>query len=74
MRPFELLIAVVLVALLGFQIWVTVRVWKNQLFDRSQKVMQSKLVWLLPIIGAMLVHSVLSEEEQHQKPKSHLRG
>jgi hypothetical protein len=55
--------AVVLFAL-GFQIYVTYRIWRCRLFERVQKVAQSRLVWFLPVIGAAIVFSVLVDEER----------
>ena len=49
---------------LAFQAWVTFRVWKSRIFERGQKMAQSKLIWLLPVLGAVLVFSVLSSEER----------
>lgn len=63
MTKFEVLLLAALVGAIAFQVWLTVRVWRSNLFDRSQKLMQSKLIWLVPIIGAMLVFSVLQEED-----------
>ena len=67
----------VLVALLGFQAWVTYRVWRSKLYDRSQKLAQSKLIWLLPALGAVFAFSVLTEEEeaerQYRKPPTQMR-
>jgi hypothetical protein len=38
---------------------------------------QSKLIWLLPVLGAAIVFSVLAQEDEsarQAKPKSHLRS
>lgn len=59
--------ALVLVVVLLFQLRVTTRVWRSQAFDRPQKMAQSKLIWLLPVIGAALVSSVLEEEDERGK-------
>jgi len=48
----------------AFQGWVTFRVWKSRIYEKGQKVAQSKLIWLLPVLGAILVFSVLSSEER----------
>lgn len=50
-----------------FQFRITTRVWRSQAFDRPQKMAQSKLIWLLPVIGAALVASVLEEEDERTK-------
>ena len=69
MSVFEVFISLILIGALGFQVWLTARVWKSPLFDRTQKLMQSKLIWLLPIVGSMLVFSVLSEDDPFSKNK-----
>ena len=57
----------IIVAILAFQARTTLRVWRSKLFDRSQKVAQSQLIWLLPLIGAVIVLSVLQDEDQREK-------
>jgi hypothetical protein len=73
MSAFEVLISLALAFAVGFQVWLTARVWRSPLFDKSQKLMQSKLIWLLPIVGSMLVFSVLSEDDKPKKPWSQQR-
>ncbi len=57
----------IVVVVLGFQARTTLRVWRSKLFDRSQKVAQSQLIWLLPLIGAVIVMSVLQDEVEREK-------
>jgi hypothetical protein len=74
MNWFEILICVGLLALLAFQGWITVRVWRSDLFEREQKWLQAKLIWLVPIVGAMLVLSVLQEDDAaNRKGRTHQR-
>jgi len=68
MGTFEIVIAVALVLLIAFQAWLTVRVFKSHLFDKKQKMLQTQLIWLVPIIGASLVFTVLHEEDSLNKP------
>jgi hypothetical protein len=63
---------ILLVVLL--QIWLTVRVWKSTTYERSQKILQSKLIWLLPIVGAVLVFSLMPREDDFPPPRSHLKS
>ena len=56
-----------LAAALVFQIWVTVRLRRTQIFDPPQKSAQTKLIWLVPVIGAAIVFAVLVGEEQHER-------
>jgi hypothetical protein len=56
-----------LLAALVFQVWVTLRLRRTQIFDRSQKHAQAKLIWLVPVVGAAIVFSVLVSEEQYDR-------
>ena len=58
---------VLVVAALAFQVWVTLRVRRTPIYDREQKSAQSKLIWLLPVVGAAIVFSVLMSEEQYER-------
>ena len=57
----------VIVVVLAFQARTTHRVWRSKLFDRQQKMAQSQLIWLLPVIGAAIVLSVLDDEDRREK-------
>ena len=67
MRPGDLLGILLLLAIFAFQVRTTVRVWRSRVFDRPQKVAQSRLIWLLPLIGAAIVGSVLEDEERRDR-------
>jgi hypothetical protein len=56
-----------IVAALVFQIWVTLRLRRTPIYDRSQKSAQAKLIWLLPVVGAAIVFSVLVSEEAYER-------
>jgi hypothetical protein len=66
----DLLLAFLLLGALAFQVWLTVRVWRNRFYERGEKLLQSKLIWLLPVIGAVLVYSLMPEEEEPRRPDS----
>ena len=75
MSGFHFVLGLLVLFGVGFQVWLTVRVWKNRFYERSQKVMQSQLIWLLPVVGAVLVYSLMPEEEDpKRKTNTHLRG
>jgi hypothetical protein len=57
----------VLTAAAVFQVWVTVRVYRSRLYEPSQKSAQAKLIWLLPVLGAIIAFSVLTAEEQRER-------
>jgi uncharacterized membrane protein len=56
-----------------FQGWVTYRVFRSRVFERSQKLNQAKLIWLLPVLGAIMVFSVLHQEERAEREGPQLR-
>ncbi|MFO0761806.1 MAG: hypothetical protein U0359_35525 [Byssovorax sp.] len=64
MYAFEIVFALVLLALATFQTWLTVRVFRSNLYERKQKIWQAQLIWLLPIIGAGLVFTILQEDKK----------
>lgn len=75
MHLFELCIVVALVCAATFQSWLTVRVLRSGLYERKQKIFQVQLIWLIPIIGAALVFSVLRDDERAERgPDQHQRG
>jgi hypothetical protein len=59
--------ALLIVGAFAFQVWVTVRVFRSRLYESSQKSAQAKLIWLLPVLGAIIAFSVLSSEEQAER-------
>jgi hypothetical protein len=67
MSPALVLGALLLVAIFAYQVRTTLRVWKSRAFDRPQKVAQSRLIWLLPLIGAVIVGAVLEDEERRDR-------
>ncbi len=58
------IVSVVLFAL--FQGAVTWWIWRGDTFQRSEKIAQTKLVWLLPVLGAAVVLPMLIEESRHR--------
>lgn len=75
MYLFEILVVAAILALLGFQAWLTHRVFQSKLYEHKQKVMQAQLIWLLPIIGAGLVFSVLQDDAKAERDaSSHLKS
>ncbi len=64
---FEVLVAAVLLAVVVFQAWLTRRVFQSQLYERKQKIWQAQLIWLLPILGAGLVFSILQDDQKAER-------
>jgi hypothetical protein len=67
MSLFEILVLLAIAAVVVFQAWLTRRVWKSELYERKQKIWQAQLIWLLPVIGAGLVFSILQEDRKAER-------
>jgi hypothetical protein len=67
MSLFEILVLLAVAAVVVFQAWLTRRVWKSELYERKQKIWQAQLIWLLPVIGAGLVFSILQEDRKAER-------
>lgn len=75
MSGFDLVYGVLLLGLVAAQVWLTVKVWRSTSYERSQKILQSKLIWLLPVVGAVLVFSLMPDEDDELgRAKKELRG
>ena len=68
MTPSDVVFSALILAIIGFQIWLTRRVWQSSLFDRTQKLNQSKVIWLLPIIGAAVVFALMPQDDDERPP------
>ncbi|MCK6591399.1 MAG: hypothetical protein HUU21_35715 [Polyangiaceae bacterium] len=75
MGTFEIVIGIALVGLIAFQIWLTSRVFRSGLYERKQKIWQAQLIWLVPILGAGIVFSILQEDDKaERRASSHLKN
>lgn len=75
MTSAESIFVFAVVAAVALQTFLTVRVWRAQSYDREQKVAQTKLIWLLPVLGAVLVFSLMPDESPpNGRPKSHIKS
>jgi hypothetical protein len=45
------------------QALVTRRLWRSDLYEAPQKTAQTVLIWLLPVLGAAVVHAGLRQHE-----------
>lgn len=75
MSNFDVFLCLLFVGIVGFQVHITRRVHKTPLFDREQKANQMRLIWLLPLIGSVIVYTVLrDEDEATHRPRSEQSG
>lgn len=59
---------VVLLAAMAFQLWVTRKVHRSDAYEATQKRAQTKLIWFVPVIGALVVFAML-DPEPTQEPR-----
>src|SRR5262249_14382187 len=74
MGTFEIIVGAIVLAVLAFQVLLTVRGHRSKRYEPRQKSWQTPLIWLLPIVGAGLVFSILQEDERAQRPPSELKS
>jgi hypothetical protein len=67
MGLFEILFGAVILAVVAFQVYLTVRVFRSRMYERKQKVWQAQLIWLVPVIGAGLVFTILQEDDRSER-------
>lgn len=54
--------------LTAYQLYVTLRVILSALYSRTQKGLQAAVIWLVPLLGALVCHIVLSSATRHSRP------
>jgi hypothetical protein len=54
-----------------FNAMVTFLVARADCYNRNQKLAQSSVVWVLPIVGAIIIFAVLRSNREHAEPRSH---
>lgn len=45
------------------QSFITVRLWRSDLYSRDQKIAQSVLIWILPVVGSIVVYAGLRQQD-----------
>jgi len=59
------LLAVVVACLNGV---ATFRIWRDEFLERHQRIAQTVLVWLLPLVGTIVVLWSMREEKFERPP------
>lgn len=52
----------------GLQVFATLRVWQTDLHARDEKIAQTRLIWFVPFVGAVLVLMMLREARHDGRP------
>ncbi|MCC6644480.1 MAG: hypothetical protein IT374_02780 [Polyangiaceae bacterium] len=67
----EFVAVALIVAVLALQVFTTLRLRRSPSCSAEQKRVQTSLVWLVPVLGAVMVLSVLHQDgELFQKSSS----
>ena len=59
MNPIAVVVVTLIIACVGYQIWVTWRVVRCEDYTKAQRTIQAILVWALPLFGALIAHLVV---------------
>ena len=52
--------------------FITMRLWKSELYSRNQKLVQGVMIWMLPVVGSVIVYAGLRQHDDvsQLKPNS----
>ena len=65
-------IVLAVIYLLILNIVSTLRLSKSELNEKPQKIFQTILIWMLPLIGALLVSMLLNQDEPMELKKKNM--
>jgi hypothetical protein len=65
MHAFEVIAVFLLISVLAADIWVTIAVSRSVYYSRRQKKLQVCIVWLVPLVGALLVGVFLHSQRDN---------
>lgn len=75
MDAFDVFVTAAILSVVVFQLWLTRRVFRSRIYERKQKIWQAQLIWLVPILGAGIVFSILQEDDRaERRASSHLKS
>ena len=66
MNNIQLIVVAVLIAMLGYQVWASIYVYRAAEYDVKQRAAQLMIIWLAPVIGAALCHLFLRNSRRYE--------
>lgn len=57
------LVAVIVALAAAYQGYVSRRVYRSGYYTGNQRVLQLAIIWLIPVVGAVICHFVVSEAD-----------
>ena len=64
----KIIIAVTVLIVIILNVYATLRVSRKDDFEKFQKIAQSAIIWLVPIIGALFILSFIKADETPKGP------
>jgi hypothetical protein len=64
MLAYALVLGIALVV--GLNTWISIRLLRSPYFERNQKIAQLVLIWIVPIVGAVVVAFVMTNESSSE--------
>jgi len=55
----EIALGILVAVVMLLQVGITVRLCRSDLYTRGQKIAQCAMIWLLPVVGAIVVYTGL---------------
>jgi hypothetical protein len=69
MEPIHVVISTVAV-ICAYQLWVSIQLLRSSMYEPTQKWFQLALIWLVPMVGAVVVQSMMqSDGKPRYKPE-----
>jgi hypothetical protein len=57
-----------LVFLIVFNVYVSIKLLVSPLFSRFQKVAQTFIIWVLPLLGGLFINYIIKESDRDPPP------
>jgi len=64
----KIILAATALTVIILNIYVTIRVWRKSDFEKFQKIAQSIIIWVIPIIGALVILAFIKSDETPKGP------
>jgi len=65
----QTMVLLFLLAVAGFQAWVSYRVARSKVYERDQKSAQLAFIWMLPALGAVIAFMMLRSIDEYDRPQ-----
>lgn len=63
----------IIIGICSFNLYINIKLLLSNLFDKTQKIMQSLIIWLLPLVGGLVVLYFINDDDQGP-PRNRKKG